>query len=77
MALGALWPAEHRGWLAEAAAAFDADDDRFGWLIRSPDPAVPVRDTLNALWRWVERDPACRDPQVWTQRVEEFFARSA
>lgn len=71
--LGPLWPAEHRLWLAEVAAAFDGDA-RFGWLIRSPDPDRSPEETLSALWRRVERDSECADPDIWTQRVQEFFA---
>jgi hypothetical protein len=76
--LGRLWPSEHRRWFDDLGPSpgEDAHDERLErWLVRSPWPSLSVGQTLNALWRWVERDaPRPRPPLAEEPRIVEFFA---
>ena len=76
--LGPLWPAEHALWLDELGPSSGEDEydevlDR--WLVRSPWPSLSVRRTLDALWRWVERNarPSPRPPAADEPLILEFF----
>jgi hypothetical protein len=71
-----LWPDSHRRSVPETRAAWlDAPDcDGRLWIVRSPWPSVSLRDALNLLWRWVERDHARLDDDLWRQRVSEALA---
>jgi hypothetical protein len=80
--LGPLWPAEHSLWLEElgpAPAEDEYDEVLDRWLVRSPWPALSVRQATNALWRWVDRTPrpSPRPPEGDHPLIREFFALSA
>ena len=69
--LGPLWPERDR-ISREALGDTEVDpDDR--WLVRSPWPSLDVREVLEVLWPWVERDPYPHDPVDWERRVLEVF----
>ena len=79
--VGPLWPSEHSLWVEQLGPAFGEDEydevlDR--WLVRSPWPSLSVRQTLNALWRWVDQaaPPTPRSPSAETPFILEFFRLS-
>jgi hypothetical protein len=63
--LGPLWPEEHSLWLdgiGPSAGEDEHDEALDRWLVRSPWPSLSVRQTVDSLWRWVERDDRPRPP---------------
>jgi hypothetical protein len=76
--LGRLWPVEHRMWVEDIGPALgeeaEDDEERDRWLVRSPWPALSVRQVLTVLWRWVERDPLPHEREDWIERVCEVWA---
>jgi hypothetical protein len=68
-----LWPEGHRRAVAETRAEWleDATSDGRLWLVRSPWPSLNLRDCLNVLWTWAERDGARLDSELWRGRVSE------
>lgn len=71
-----LWPDAHRRWVVETRPDWldGAGADGRLWLVRSPWPALSLRDSLNVLWSWVERDHAPLDAELWRRRVSEALA---
>ena len=76
--LGPMWPAEHAVWLDDLGPSAGEDEhdevlDR--WLVRSPWSSLSVRQTLAALWRWIESGapPGPRPPVADETLILEFF----
>ncbi len=71
-----LWPPEHSRWVSETRPVWlnDFDSDGRLWLVRSPWPSLSLRESLNVLWSWSERDHAQLDQQQLRKRVSEALA---
>jgi hypothetical protein len=39
--------------------------------VRSPWPSLSLRDSLDVVWTWVERDHESLDTDRWRERVSE------
>ena len=71
-----VWPDEHRRWVAETRSVWlnDADSDGRLWLVRSPWPRLSLRNALNVVWSWVERDHASLNIEQHRRRSAEALA---
>src|SRR6478736_5672689 len=53
-----MWPDEHRRFVPETRETWLEDEPELGgrlWLLRSPWVGWTLRETFNAMWRWLER----------------------
>jgi hypothetical protein len=71
-----LWPQVDRRWVAEVRPVWLSDSDSDGrlWLVRSPWPGLGLRDCLNVVWSWVERDRAPLGMELLRRRASEVLA---
>jgi hypothetical protein len=71
--IGQLWPQHHRRSVAETRSCWlgaPGGDGRL-WMVRSPWPSLSLRDSLDVVWTWVERDHESLDTDRWRERVSE------
>jgi hypothetical protein len=70
-----VWPEQHRAVLTRTGCRTEDDDGRT-WLVRSPWPSLHLRETLNLVWSWIERDPLARSDTHRQARASEVLAWS-
>ena len=71
-----MWPDEHRRSVPETREAWLEDEPELGgrlWLLRSPWVGWTLRETFNAIWRWLERPNGEYDADYLLTGVADFL----
>ena len=71
-----VWPDDHRRFVPETREYWLREMPETSgrlWLLRSPWPAWTLRDTFDAMWRWLERPDADDDADFMLPGVADFL----
>ena len=71
-----MWPDERRRFVPETRESWLEDEPQLGgrlWLLRSPWAGWTLRETFNAMWRWLERSGAGDDREYVLAGVADFL----
>lgn len=71
-----MWPDEHRRFVPETRDSWLENAPELGgrlWLLRSPWAGWTLRETFNAMWRWLKRPDAEYDREYVLAGVADFL----
>ena len=71
-----MWPDEHRRFVPETREFWLEHEPELGgrlWLLRSPWPGWTLRETFDAMWRWLERPDGAYDADYVLAGVADFL----
>ena len=71
-----VWPDEHRRFVPDTRQSWLEEEPQLGgrlWLLRSPWTGWTLRETFNAMWRWVERPDVEYDGDYWLPAASDFL----